>query len=55
VEELNQKLMTLEREKNKEEEYRNYMQLERVSGTAGWRQQLHQQKQHQQQQQQQQQ
>ena len=31
VEELNQKLGTLEKEKNKEEEYRNYMQLERVS------------------------
>ena len=30
VEELNQKLGTLEKEKNKEEEYRNYMQLERV-------------------------
>jgi hypothetical protein len=30
VEELNQKIMTLEKEKNKEEEYRNYMQLERV-------------------------
>jgi hypothetical protein len=30
LEELNQKLVTLEREKNKEEEYRNYMQLERV-------------------------
>ena len=31
VEELNQKIATLEKEKNKEEEYRNYMQLERVS------------------------
>ena len=31
VEELNQKIGTLEKEKNKEEEYRNYMQLERVS------------------------
>ena len=31
VDELNQKIATLEREKNKEEEYRNYMQLERVS------------------------
>lgn len=31
VEELNQKISTLEKEKNKEEEYRNYMQLERVS------------------------
>ena len=30
VDELNQKIATLEREKNKEEEYRNYMQLERV-------------------------
>jgi hypothetical protein len=30
IEELNQKVVTLEREKNKEEEYRNYMQLERV-------------------------
>jgi len=30
VEELNQKIHTLEKEKNKEEEYRNYMQLERV-------------------------
>jgi hypothetical protein len=30
VEELNQKIGTLEKEKNKEEEYRNYMQLERV-------------------------
>jgi growth arrest-specific protein 8 len=30
MEELNQKIVTLEREKNKEEDYRNYMQLERV-------------------------
>ena len=30
VDELNQKIATLEKEKNKEEEYRNYMQLERV-------------------------
>ena len=30
MEELNQKITTLEKEKNKEEEYRNYMQLERV-------------------------
>lgn len=30
VEELNQKITALEKEKNKEEEYRNYMQLERV-------------------------
>jgi len=30
VEELHQKIQTLEKEKNKEEEYRNYMQLERV-------------------------
>ncbi len=37
IEELNQKITTLEKEKNKEEEYRNYMQLERVSaaGIAG--------------------
>lgn len=34
AEELNQKITTLEKEKNKEEEYRNYMQLERVSETA---------------------
>lgn len=33
IEELNQKIATLEKEKNKEEEYRNYMQLERVNGT----------------------
>ena len=32
IEELNQKIVTLEKEKNKEEEYRNYMQLERVGG-----------------------
>ena len=31
TEELNSKITTLEKEKNKEEEYRNYMQLERVS------------------------
>lgn len=30
IEELNQKIVTLEKEKTKEEEYRNYMQLERV-------------------------
>jgi hypothetical protein len=30
IEELSQKISTLELEKNKEEEYRNYMQLERV-------------------------
>lgn len=35
VEELNQKITTLEKEKNKEEEYRNYMQLERVRVAAG--------------------
>lgn len=35
VEELHQKIQTLEKEKNKEEEYRNYMQLERVS-VLGW-------------------
>ncbi len=34
VEELNQKIGTLEKEKNKEEEYRNYMQLERVRFAA---------------------
>ena len=34
VEELNQKIGTLEKEKNKEEEYRNYMQLERVRNNA---------------------
>lgn len=32
LEELHQKILTLEKEKNKEEEYRNYMQLERVLG-----------------------
>lgn len=31
IEELNQKIGILEKEKNKEEEYRNYMQLERAS------------------------
>eukprot|EP00878_Enallax_costatus_P043043 GHUV01050655.1.p4 GENE.GHUV01050655.1~~GHUV01050655.1.p4 ORF type:complete len:106 (-),score=44.38 GHUV01050655.1:111-428(-) len=31
IEELHQKIQTLEKENNKEEEYRNYMQLERVS------------------------
>lgn len=30
IEELHQKIQTLEKENNKEEEYRNYMQLERV-------------------------
>jgi hypothetical protein len=35
IEELNQKVVTLEREKNKEEEYRNYMQLERVGAATG--------------------
>ncbi len=34
IEELHQKIQTLEKEKNKEEEYRNYMQLERVSCPA---------------------
>jgi hypothetical protein len=35
IEELHQKIQTLEKEKNKEEEYRNYMQLERVrAGTC---------------------
>ena len=34
TEELNSKITTLEKEKNKEEEYRNYMQLERVSYLA---------------------
>ena len=40
IEELNQKISTLEKEKNKEEEYRNYMQLERVDRyqpIAKWR------------------
>lgn len=36
VEELNRKVVTLEREKNKEEEYRNYMQLERDKINAFW-------------------
>ncbi|GLC38346.1 Dynein regulatory complex subunit 4 [Pleodorina starrii] len=36
VEELNQKIATLEKEKNKEEEYRNYMQLERDKINAFW-------------------
>ncbi|KAI8465222.1 MAG: growth-arrest-specific micro-tubule binding-domain-containing protein [Monoraphidium minutum] len=36
IEELNQKVVTLEREKNKEEEYRNYMQLERDKINAFW-------------------
>eukprot|EP00798_Chlamydomonas_sp_ICE-L_P007219 gene7219-326_t len=36
VEELNQKIGTLEKEKNKEEEYRNYMQLERDKINAFW-------------------
>ena len=36
IEELNQKITTLEKEKNKEEEYRNYMQLERVSTGSPW-------------------
>ncbi|KAF5833874.1 growth-arrest-specific micro-tubule binding-domain-containing protein [Dunaliella salina] len=36
VEELNQKIHTLEKEKNKEEEYRNYMQLERDKINAFW-------------------
>ena len=35
IEELNQKIHTLEKEKNKEEEYRNYMQLERVRVAGG--------------------
>jgi hypothetical protein len=33
IEELHQKIQTLEIENNKEEEYRNYMQLERVSSS----------------------
>ena len=37
IEELNQKISTLEREKNREEEYRNYMQLERVSWSGSGR------------------
>jgi hypothetical protein len=36
IEELHQKIQTLEREKNKEEEYRNYMQLERVGAWQGF-------------------
>lgn len=36
MEELNQKITTLEKEKNKEEEYRNYMQLERDKINAFW-------------------
>ncbi|CAD7697580.1 unnamed protein product [Ostreobium quekettii] len=36
IEELNQKIATLEKEKNKEEEYRNYMQLERDKINAFW-------------------
>lgn len=36
IEELNQKITTLEKEKNKEEEYRNYMQLERDKINAFW-------------------
>mmetsp|Transcript_4441 Transcript_4441/g.15516 ORF Transcript_4441/g.15516 Transcript_4441/m.15516 type:complete len:474 (+) Transcript_4441:234-1655(+) len=35
-EELNLKIATLEKEKNKEEEYRNYMQLERDKINAFW-------------------
>ncbi|KAK3248040.1 Dynein regulatory complex subunit 4 [Cymbomonas tetramitiformis] len=35
-EELNSKITTLEKEKNKEEEYRNYMQLERDKINAFW-------------------
>jgi len=31
VEELNNRILSLEKEKSQEEEYRNYMQLERVS------------------------
>ena len=34
IDELNQKIATLEKEKAKEEEYRNYMQLERVRNTG---------------------
>lgn len=37
TEELNSKINTLEKEKNKEEEYRNYMQLERVRAALGLR------------------
>uniref|UniRef100_A0A7S0N549 Growth arrest-specific protein 8 domain-containing protein n=1 Tax=Pyramimonas obovata TaxID=1411642 RepID=A0A7S0N549_9CHLO len=36
TEELNSKITTLEKEKNKEEEYRNYMQLERDKVNAFW-------------------
>lgn len=36
IEELHQKIQTLEKEKTKEEEYRNYMQLERVSPHEHW-------------------
>ncbi|KAK9806160.1 hypothetical protein WJX72_003639 [[Myrmecia] bisecta] len=36
IEELSQKIATLEKEKNKEEEYRNYMQLERDKISAFW-------------------
>eukprot|EP00877_Chromochloris_zofingiensis_P012225 jgi/Chrzof1/7256/Cz02g16210.t1 len=36
IEELSQKIGTLEKEKNKEEEYRNYMQLERDKINAFW-------------------
>jgi hypothetical protein len=41
TEELHQKIQTLEREKNKEEEYRNYMQLERVGAWQDYCCQLH--------------
>ena len=37
IDELNQKIATLEKEKSKEEEYRNYMQLERVNPPAALR------------------
>eukprot|EP00891_Asterochloris_glomerata_P006792 jgi/Astpho2/6792/fgenesh1_pm.00103_%23_10_t len=36
IDELNQKIATLEKEKAKEEEYRNYMQLERDKISAFW-------------------
>ncbi|GMH42905.1 hypothetical protein BSKO_10827 [Bryopsis sp. KO-2023] len=36
IEELNQKIGILEKEKNKEEEYRNYMQLERDKVNSFW-------------------
>jgi hypothetical protein len=39
IEELHQKIQTLEKENNKEEEYRNYMQLERVSSNRDKKQQ----------------